>query len=272
MKKLLLLGTLLAGGLTMNAQTIWSDDFEDENLDGWQLVDADDDGHSWTAVQLLSNTQVPVNTPGMRSASWAQTPLTPNNWAFSPAIDLTGVTGTITLSWDVWAPDPNYSDERYTVYVGTEAAVDHMLASSTTFSQLVTENGAGGSDNIYTKTLDISAFAGQTIHVAFRHHDVTDMFVLMIDNVAVYQGTVSVDSYLASKFTVFPNPVNDVLNISNSIGADINSVSISDVNGRVVKQINAGVEQINVSDLNAGVYFLNINSTEGNLTKKIVKK
>lgn len=84
--------------------------------------------------------------------------------------------------------------------------------------------------------------------------------------------TASVDNHLAGSFSVYPNPTNDVLNIANTIGAELISVSVTDLNGRTVKQFNSSVEQINISDLNAGVYFVNINSTEGSLTKKIVKK
>lgn len=84
--------------------------------------------------------------------------------------------------------------------------------------------------------------------------------------------TASVDNHLAGSFSVYPNPVKDVLNISNSAGAEINALTIVDINGRTVKQINSNVSQINISDLNAGVYFVNINSNEGSLTTKIVKQ
>ena len=80
------------------------------------------------------------------------------------------------------------------------------------------------------------------------------------------------DSHLASSFSVYPNPVKDVLSISNSINAEINAVIVTDINGRTVKQFNSNVSQINISDLNAGVYFVNINSNEGSTTKKIVKQ
>ena len=91
-----------------------------------------------------------------------------------------------------------------------------------------------------------------------------------IDNIVV-NTTLSRNSALAGSFSVYPNPVKDVLNISNSVGAEINSVIVSDINGRTVKQVGA-VSQIDIADLNAGVYFVNINSNEGSLTKKIVKQ
>lgn len=92
------------------------------------------------------------------------------------------------------------------------------------------------------------------------------------DNIIVSGATASAEDFVTSTFSIYPNPVKDILNISNSIGAEINSLTIVDINGRTVKQINSNISQINISDLNAGVYFVNINSNEGSLTTKIVKQ
>lgn len=76
-------------------------------------------------------------------------------------------------------------------------------------------------------------------------------------------------------FVVYPNPVNDIVNISlvsNTLEIEINKVTISDVNGRIVKEFNSSLNQLNVSDLNSGVYFLNIETQNGKATKKIVKQ
>lgn len=73
---------------------------------------------------------------------------------------------------------------------------------------------------------------------------------------------------------VFPNPSNGIVNISNSENALLNNVSVTDLNGRTVKnvQLNGATEaQINISDLSAGVYMMNISSDQGSVTKKIVK-
>jgi hypothetical protein len=73
--------------------------------------------------------------------------------------------------------------------------------------------------------------------------------------------------------SVFPNPVSDVVSISSNLNA-MNSVSVIDINGRVIKNVEYnGVSnlEINISDLNSGVYFLNIATENGSATKKIIK-
>lgn len=54
----------------------------------------------------------------------------------------------------------------------------------------------------------------------------------------------------------------------------INTIQITDLNGRVVKNVNAkGVSetQINISDLTTGMYFLNVQTDSGSGTTKIIK-
>jgi len=86
--------------------------------------------------------------------------------------------------------------------------------------------------------------------------------------------SLAVDSFSASTFSVYPNPSNDFVNISNDSNYLLNSVDVMDLNGRTVKSVKLNGEtsaQINISDLSAGVYMMNISSDQGSVTKKIVK-
>ena len=72
---------------------------------------------------------------------------------------------------------------------------------------------------------------------------------------------------------VYPNPTTDVVNVTLE-NKSINSVSISDLNGRIVKSKdykNVSNVSMNVSDLAAGVYMMSITSDSGTATKKIIK-
>lgn len=73
-------------------------------------------------------------------------------------------------------------------------------------------------------------------------------------------------------FTVYPNPTSSILNISNPNNVEIKNISVVDINGRIVKNQSDSLSQINVSDLNAGVYFVNIEAAEGKTTKKFIKQ
>jgi type IX secretion system substrate protein len=80
--------------------------------------------------------------------------------------------------------------------------------------------------------------------------------------------------FSASAFNVFPNPVGNAITVSNDKNILINAISISDMNGRIVKQQsfnNVTELEMNVSELALGVYTMNISSGEGNTIKKIIK-
>ncbi|MEM0517644.1 T9SS type A sorting domain-containing protein [Aequorivita flava] len=74
-----------------------------------------------------------------------------------------------------------------------------------------------------------------------------------------------------SDLKLFPNPAQNKLFIQ-SIISDFDSVSITDINGRIIVSFkNMISNEIDVSALKAGMYFLNITSSEGNTTKKFIK-
>ncbi len=81
------------------------------------------------------------------------------------------------------------------------------------------------------------------------------------------------NQYLANKFSVYPNPANNFVTISAN-DLNINSIELSDINGRVIKNISTIGSQVevNISDLAQGVYMMKISSNEGIATKKIVKE
>ena len=75
-----------------------------------------------------------------------------------------------------------------------------------------------------------------------------------------------------NKFDIYPNPTSNVLNISNTNNVEIKNIFVSDINGRVVKNESGSLTQINVSDLNSGVYFITIEAAEGKTTQKFIKQ
>ena len=98
--------------------------------------------------------------------------------------------------------------------------------------------------------------------------------IIGLDTFSVDRPTASTQSFFASNFSVYPNPANNVLNLSVKNGFAINEITMSDINGRTVKTITNSLNsemEINVSDLTSGVYMLNVKTDEGVATSKFVK-
>ena len=96
---------------------------------------------------------------------------------------------------------------------------------------------------------------------------------LAMDTFAI-SSVLSTDEFKKNDFKVFPNPTQDLITISNSYNL-IEKISITDVNGRVIRNINGNNNidmEINISDLSAGMYLMTINSDNGSITKKIIKQ
>ena len=74
-----------------------------------------------------------------------------------------------------------------------------------------------------------------------------------------------------SSFNVYPNPASDVVKVT-TVNGQQSTVRIYNILGMLVEEIeiNSNETEINVSDYNPGIYFFNIQTENGNVTKKIV--
>lgn len=84
-------------------------------------------------------------------------------------------------------------------------------------------------------------------------------------------------SYAADNWSVYPNPVTDKLQITNSLLKEGKfDITIFDVTGKKVKEIKAydlyQKNAIDIAELNNGIYILNIATEKGVINKKIIKK
>ena len=273
-KKLLLLCAIFVSTFTFAQTVVYEENFDDQDVSDWTLYDEDGDGFNWEIVQFEDDNQNPIGTPLLRSVSYDNdntSALTPDNYAVTPAIDLSSASGTITLEWVVSAADENFADENYTVYV-TDAgnSVSDLNSASISFNELVTDNGPAGLGNSYTKTLDISNLAGSSsVYVAFRHHNVTDEFSIEIDDVSITAGNLSSDEFALSKFQFFVNENN--LNIT--ANQSFNQINIFDLSGKQImdKELSSNDETISIQGLANGLYLAKIQIGDQNRTFKFIK-
>ncbi|MCG2611426.1 T9SS type A sorting domain-containing protein [Flavobacterium sp. SM15] len=82
------------------------------------------------------------------------------------------------------------------------------------------------------------------------------------------------DFEFGSYFAVYPNPVNNVLNIETKQTIEVRSINIYNTLGQLVLVVpNAqNVSNVDVSSLLAGNYFIKINSDKGTSNTKFIKK
>ena len=175
--------TLYAQWENLGIQDHFSENFDGENAaEGWTFVDADEDGRNWfvhvngAGESLYAHSGNGVLASKSYDMDEMET-LTPDNWAISPAVAIPGSGFVSRLSFWLRGQDPYYVEDKMAVYVGTSTDLNSMVKV--------------GGDYVATKDyvnyeIDLTAYAGQNVYIAFRHYNCSDMYCLLLDDIVLY--------------------------------------------------------------------------------------
>lgn len=155
--------------LYANAQVYFSEEFSNNALPtGWTNLDQDGDGKKW---QFSSETAI--------SYSWYNNPLRPNNWLISKAINLHDITGDIALNFAIAGYHASYPAEHYQVRISTTT---NAVANFSTIlhDETISQGGAW-----LMRSIDLSAYRGETIYLAFVHNETYDQYALLLDDIMI---------------------------------------------------------------------------------------
>ncbi|MBT8274329.1 MAG: T9SS type A sorting domain-containing protein [Bacteroidia bacterium] len=81
----------------------------------------------------------------------------------------------------------------------------------------------------------------------------------------------SIDENVRDLVRIFPNPASDNLFIYIPARISINDVKIYDIIGKSI-HVNTVNNQVNIGELGSGLYFINIDTSHGIVTKRFMKK
>lgn len=88
--------------------------------------------------------------------------------------------------------------------------------------------------------------------------------------ITINRGEVAISENVVSEVSIYPNPATSVLNVN---AAGYSQVEVINMLGQVVYSNSiSNNAQINVSDLNNGVYFVRLSGANGTTTQKFIKK
>ena len=242
----------------------WTCGFESsDNLGCWKFIDADNDGYGWDLDTWMGNSNYTHSGSGVAgSASYINNigALSPDNWMITPEIQIPAEGAT--LSWFVGIVDAEYYQENYSVLVSTTGS-NPADFTWTIFS------GTINNPSWTKKSRSLAGFAGQTIRIAFRHHNSHDVYWMLIDDISVTAGnTANISEVENANVSLYPNPVTNILNID---AQGIQEVNVMDINGRTVMNMQ-NTNTIDMTNLASGVYFVRVITTDGVSTQKITRK
>ncbi|MGA9212273.1 choice-of-anchor J domain-containing protein [Kaistella sp.] len=265
-KKLLLASALGLGAFYYGQTIVFEDNFNDPaKVALWANTDRDGDGEKWEFYNAEEDEMPAFTGDFATSWSWFLEAFTPDNTLTSPAFALPNEEGSITLKFKVGAFDEEIFEEHYAVYV---------ISANSTFTGTETPVFEETLDAGYTEvaksiSVDISEYAGQQVQLVFRHYDCTDIAFIGLDDVEVsFEEKMAVSAVNKNLISIYPNPTSDFIKIQNVKG--LQSVRIFDMSGKKIKETSSA--DIDVRNLSAGQYILNIYSGNEVISRKFIKK
>lgn len=195
-------------------------------------------------------------------------------WLISPEFNLTG--GDYIVSFD-------YGMTEYAATtagtLGSDDVIQFLMSTDggATWTVLNTWNSTTPISN--TSTAYSYTVTGGTSSVMFAIYasegttDDTSDNDVFFDNFQVISTTLGTTDVIADKKSVkvYPNPFTDVLHISDI--KDVTSVTITDMAGRTVRTIAKPSAQLQLGELNSGLYLVTLKYKDGSVkTVKAIKK
>lgn len=253
-------GSVSANGTITIKSFVSFFDFENDSQYGdWTFIDADGDGNNWTLSYLRGQGAGYDGSNGMLASAsyYNNAPLTPDNWVYTGSITLPD-NDNVALTWWEKGQDADWAEEKYSVYVNNTPAVAGA-------QQLATYTATG---NWRSHALSLAAYKGQTVYIGLRHHDVTDMFWLDIDDIGITTENVQgIDNANAVNVRISPNPATDRVVVK---AEGLQTVEVFDMTGALVLTTNSDV--VDLSALSCGVYMFRVNTVNGVSNQKVVKE
>ncbi len=258
--KIVVLSILISLVSSFSAQvTVFNDDFSTGISASWTLLKVD--ANTCVPSATAYNTGwISVGDSMIGSCSNFSPAGTADRWIISPVLAL-GAYGNL-ISWRAMSFDPSFPD-AYEVLISTTGT-----------------NTADFTENIYSQTaetpewdsteinLSLLGHNAQNIYVAFRHKSV-DKNILFVDNVKIVkESSVGLTQNTVAQFKVYPNPAQDVITIqAKNTPTCIELFTTNGVKVAIVAQQNT----LDISQLQAGVYFLTVVIDGQTSTQKISK-
>ncbi|MDR2235015.1 MAG: T9SS type A sorting domain-containing protein [Chryseobacterium sp.] len=215
---------------------------------------------AWTTTNSTSY-NTPKSAPNYARIAYGNTTA---SQLWTPGFNLTaGVPYTFAFNYNTGGTGSSYIGYTGNVRVNTEQA----LTGASDLGTFITPDQGTTSYTPYS-----AVFTPPTTGVYYFAIDVSSTgapWYLGIDDLSLVSGNLATSEVKAKEnpVKISPNPFADMVTISHV--EKVKRLSVSDASGRLVKTIDKPSAQVNLSDLSAGVYFLNVEMTDG--TQQTIK-
>lgn len=154
---------------------------------------------------------------------------------------------------------------------GTSSLQIGTLNGNTNEAEFTLIDEIATTDTFTQHIIDFSDYEGTDTYIGFRHNGQQLFNTLLIDDV-FWEDALSRSEVAFSGLHYYPNPVENVLNISNT--QELSAIKVYNVLGQLVldKRIGSTKAAIDVSNLSSGTYVVKVTTDKEMKTFKVVKQ
>jgi PKD repeat protein len=197
-------------------------------------------------------------THGFKFSSYNNGASNYNQYLISPLLNHNG---ELELSFDYALYNPRYQERFKIMYSTTNNTVDDLIEVPNTTTTVSSQSFQSFSCTV----------PAEAKYLAINYCPTSDMTYLYIDDIRVeanHEDPASIEGAFANGVNIFPNPTTGIVNIQ---AEGLNKVVVYDVTGRMMMSV-ANDNTIDISNLEAGVYFFSVETENGSAMKKLVKE
>jgi hypothetical protein len=265
-KKLIAVFTLAFASITFSQTEILNENFESGFPINWELIDVDQQipnaaVSEYTSAWIVKPDPADTSNQTISSTSFYNIVGQANKWLITPQITL-GAYGNY-LKFKAKSFDPSYPD-NYKILI----SIGNLITDFQDTVALVIQETPYWIDREFL--LD-SSFNGQAIFIAFVN-TTNDGHSLYLDDIIVRKDDpLNVDKQTMVSIQISPNPTSQYLNISSEKA--VTAYQIVSTDGKLVQKAKLeNVQQVDVSLLEEGVYFIRLNVNNQWTNQKFIKK
>ena len=251
---------------------------------GWTIIDADGDEHNWMIATIpLHIVNSGFNAVMSESMLGGIGAINPDNYLITSQITFKENIQA-NLQWHVATHDQYFPIETYSVMVSTTTpSIENFY---TIFTETLTSQNA-----IYQeRNISLNNLAGNNVYIAFRHHNSTNNFKILIDDIVITEAAKTVSENDIAKLPKttdlignYPNPFNPSTNIRfNTAKPGVVNINIYNIRGqKIITILDSfieagehtiiwnGIDEIG-RNVSSGVYFYQMKFEDKSHIKRMV--
>ena len=211
----------------------------------WTVASNPGSGFTTNALQYLYSLTNPANV-----------------WFYTQGVNLVAGT-TYAVAFDYGSNSTSYVEKLKVAY-GTSA-------DATSMTNVIVDLPSISNNTPINSSTQFTPTTSGVYYFGFNVYSDANQFNLYVDNIEV-DVFLNTNTFDNNSFVAYPNPVKDVLNLSYT--SDISSVRVVNLLGQVVliKNVGATSTQLDMTNLAAGAYIVNVKVGDNEKSIKIIKQ